>query len=129
MAGEQKRYQRNFMLMSHTAALTIGSTDGQALLDLTAPYIGARIAKFTATQKTAGTGTGSFTVVIEEQDGTDLTAALTIDPDAAAEVVHGTANGNNTGATATGVHLAVVTAKTGVVSGSPVFLLNILWQM
>ena len=111
-----------------TISVTVGSTDGQTLIDLVAPFIGARIDRFSATQKTAGTGTGSFTIVIEEQDGTDLTNALTVDPDAAAEVVHGTALGKTTQASATGVHLAVVTAKTGAVTGSPVMLLNVLWQ-
>jgi hypothetical protein len=123
------RHQREFQLSSQTAALTIGSTDGQLKLDLLAPWQGARIDSFTATQKTAGTGTGSFTVVIEEQDGTDLTNPLTIDPDAAGEAIHGTALGNGTPVSATGVHLAVATVKTGVVTGSPVLLLNILWQM
>jgi hypothetical protein len=124
------RLQREFLSSGGTStSATVGSSDGQTKIDVTAPWEGARIHSFTATQKTAGTGTGSFTVVIEEVGGTDLTAALTIDPDATADVVHGTAMGNGTQVSATGVHLAVATVKTGTVTGSPVLLLNILWQM
>ena len=122
------RLQRLFQLRD-SISVTVGSTDAQTLVDLTAPFEGARIDRFSATQKTAGTGTGSFTIIIEEQGGTDLTAALTIDPDAVAETVHGVAVGNNVASGATGRHLAVVTVKTGAVTGSPVMLLNILWTM
>ncbi len=122
------RRQRVFQL-SNMFSVTVGSTDAQTLIDVTAPWVGARVDAVTVTQKTTGTGTGSFTLVVEEQGGADLTLPLTIDPDAAAEVVQGTAYGNGVGASATGVHLAVVTAKTGAVTGSPVMLINVLWQM
>jgi hypothetical protein len=110
-------------------AITVGATNAQTLIDLTAPQIGARIDSFTLTQKTAGTGTGSFTLLIEEQGGTDLTNTVTVAPDAAAEVIHGTAGGLVTAASATGVHLAVKTTKTGTITDSCVMILNILWQM
>lgn len=124
------RLQREFLVSSGSGiSITAGSSDGQTKLDLIAPFAGARVDRFTLTQKTAGTGTGSFTVVLEEADGTDLSAALTVDPDAAADTVLGTALGNGTKVSATGVHLAVATVKTGAVTGSPVMLLNVLWQM
>lgn len=122
------RWQRPFQVNSQLS-VTVGSTDQQTLIDLVAPFSGARVGFWSLTQKTAGTGTGSFTIIIEEQGGADLTPTLTIDPDAVAETVLGSGTGNGVGASATGVHLAVKTTKSGAVTGSPVMLLNVLWLM
>jgi hypothetical protein len=122
------RFQREF-LATEQATVTCGETDAQTLIDMVAPYAGARIASWSATSKTAGTGTGSFTLLIEEQGGTDLCAVQTVDPDATVETVVASGVGNGTAASATGVHLGVKTTKTGTITGSVVLILNVLWQM
>lgn len=128
------RLQRPF-LSHQSITVTAGSSDTQTAVDLIAPYVGAKVHGIAVTQKTAGNGTGTFTLAICEfnqagtMSSTMLTNTVTIDADGTASYHHGTALGNGSGASSTGVRLGVTTTKTGTVTGSAAMILDILWQM
>ena len=133
------RHQRDFQPMMTVTTAAIGATDTATVIDLVAPFAGARIDQFSVTSKTAGVGTGSGTYNIVEILGVTstvtsttyaaLTGNLTVDADAVTGYVHGAASGNGTQCAVAGNRLAIVSTKTGTFSTGIVAIVNVLWLM
>jgi hypothetical protein len=124
------RLQRQFLVQQdYYQSTAIGATNAQTLMTMLAPSGGARIIRWNATQLDSQAGdTGTFTILIEEQGGTDLCPAITIDPDAATNTtVQGL--GNGTAVSADGVQIAFKTTKTGTVATGVKLAIGVLWQM
>ena len=127
MAVNVPRIHRTDVIRTDHFLLTVGATDATTtVINIYAPCAGARVIRFFATSHTAGTGTGSFTMILKENvAGTALTDALTIDPDAAADVTHVPVKGASRASDA--VKLVIDNTKTGTVSNSPVLNVQIIW--
>lgn len=118
-----------------TVALACGASDADNLVDLVAPGPYASLLRISATTKTAGTGTGTFSLQVKVGESTPAalgaaTAATFIDADAVAGTVHGDflvqariAAGDEY------KHLNVSTVKTGTVSGNATLLIELVWQL
>lgn len=130
-----------FFQVNQVTTCTVGQTDGTTLLDLVVPFDGAILDRFSATQKTVGSGTGTFVINVLEYTSTGTNVArsntITVTAAALAHTVHGNALGYGTqaGVTNSGIcvtmgnRLAVNTTKTGTVTGPATLVLNLLWLM
>ena len=104
-------------------AVSMGTFDGGTAtadvgIPLFAPSEGALLEDVTFTVFTAGIGTGTYDLMLEELGGTvAMTAKLaTADADAAAGTVLGTVDGTGIGATAKGTEYQVQVTENGTVS-------------
>ena len=131
------RTQRPNMIVQNLLTTAIGSTDTTTLFDLVVPGPYATLVQVTATTKTAGATTGTFSLQImtgAADAGTtavgDASAGTFIDADAVAGTPHGSFKPNgNVGSAAEGQHIGIKTVKTGTVSTGAVLLLQLFWQL
>ena len=116
--------------LKQTISVTAGATNGQTVIGFILPF-GCKLDRIDVIQVTAGTGTGTFSLLVEEfTTGTDLTDSLTaVDADSAAETFHGTLNANSVSISGDRLLLATNTTKTGTVSASPVMAFDIYFYM
>lgn len=122
-------------LIIQNVTLACGASDADNLVDLVVPGPAAELIRVSATQKTAGTGTGTFSlqVKIGESSPTAVGAASSatfIDADAVAGTVHGDFF-PQAGTTSADQykHINVSTVKTGTVSGNATLLLTFTWEI
>jgi len=116
---------------------TVGAADADNLVDAVVPGDNCRLLGGTVTTKTAGTGTGTFSIKIMYEEATPVavnaaTATTYIDADAVAGVIHGAGVGLPGGEFIKGKwgeHLNVTTVKAGTVSGNAVLLISLLWEL
>lgn len=114
--------------------LACGASDADNLVDAIVPTDNATLLEIVATQKVAGTGTGTFSLAAKygESSPTAIGAASSatfIDADAAAGTVHGVATINALVQGQQGKHLNISTVKTGTVSGNATLIINLHWQL
>lgn len=130
------RLQRPNMIMQTLLTTAIGASDATTLFDLTVPCDNASLIMVQATQKTAGTGAGTFSIQVmtgAADAGTtavgSASTATFITAAAAAGTVHGSFFPQSQGLNLVGgQHLAIKTVKTGTVSAGAVLILNLFWQ-
>lgn len=120
--------------ITQTFTLACGASDADNLVDFTVPSPGATLLQINATQKTAGTGTGTFGLQAKygEASPTAIGAASAttfVDADAVAGTIHGQIFVNSQVLGAEGQHLNISTVKAGSVTGNATLILTLLWAL
>ena len=129
------RVQRPNIVIQNILTTALGASDATTLQDFTIPSDNATLVQIAATTKTAGVGSGSFTLQVMSgaADAANVAigpAALVITAASAAGTVQGSAILATTVAVgAGGQHLALKTVKTGTVSTGVVMLVTLFWQI
>src|SRR6267142_2690027 len=118
--------QQNFIV-------ACGSVDQNNPVDATVPCDGIQLVQATFTTKTAGTGTGTFSVKVTyggtPTDLSPASSATFIDADAVAGTYHGTLNGFPQVQGSEGARLGISTVKTGTVSADATLIVGLIWRM
>jgi hypothetical protein len=124
--------------VTQTVSIACGASNADNLVDLVVPSPAATLLNVSATQKVAGTGSGSFSLQIKyggEAGGPSLTAVGTASSTglvvaaATAGTIHGSFSPNGLALNAEGAHLNISTVKTGTVSGNATILVILTWQL
>src|ERR1041385_5645783 len=102
--------------ITHYVALAAGASDADNLIDATVPSDNCTLVNVLVTQKTAGTGTGTFSIQLKYGESSptaigSATATTFIDADAVAGTVHGTYTVNANVRNSAGKHLNISTVK------------------
>ena len=127
------RRQRPNLVMQ-TVVIACGASDADNLVDALVPGPAATLLNVTATTKTAGTGTGTFSLQIFYEEATPVaigaaTAVTFVNADGVAGTIHGSFQPNATVIGKEGEHINVTTVKTGTVSGNATLILQLLWSL
>lgn len=127
-----RRLRPNLVLQTFTVAC--GATDQNNLVDALVPGPAATLLNVTATTKTAGTGTGTFSLQVLYEEATPVaigaaTATTFVNADGAAGTIHGSFQPMTTVKDKEGEHLNITTVKTGTVSGDATLIIQLLWQL
>lgn len=127
-------HRPNIVVQTFTVAA--GATDQNNPVDALVPGPGATLLEAAYTTKTAGTGTGTFSVRVKAgaTDFLGVASATTfIDADAAAGVHHGVQAALNapvgTGTAVEGARLGITTVKAGTVSADATLIVQLKWQL
>ena len=121
-------------MVMQTFTVACGATDQDNLVDAMVPSPYATLLQVTALTKTAGVGTGTFSLQIFYEEATPVaigaaTAVTFVNADGAAGTIHGSFQPNATVVGKEGEHINVTTVKTGTVSSDATLILQLLWQL
>lgn len=121
-------------LVMQTFTIACGATDADNLVDALVPGPSATLLNVTATTKTAGTGTGTFSLQVMYEEATPVaigaaTAVTFINADGAAGTIHGSFQPNATVTNKEGEHINITTVKSGTVSGNATLIIQLLWSV
>ena len=127
-----RRTRPNMVMQTFTVAC--GASDADNLVDAMVPGPQATLLQATALTKTAGTGTGTFSLQVKYEEATPValgaaTATTFINADGAAGTIHGSFQPNALVLNKEGEHLNITTVKTGTVSADATLIVQLLWQL
>lgn len=120
--------------ITDTIVLAAGASDADNLVDSTVPSDNCTLVNVLVTQKTAGTGTGTFSIQLKYGESSptaigSASSATFIDADAVAGTIHGTYTVNTNVRNSAGKHLNISTVKTGSVTGNATCIYRVTWQV
>lgn len=107
--------------------VTCGASDATNATSIIVPGDGAYVVGIVVTQKTAGTGTGSFTATLKN-GSVAVADAVTVDADAVAGTYQGSGEGSRE-PLVEGAPLTLATVETGDVSGDAVLTISVIFGL